>query len=130
MNVGDKHYDPLFPFGYGLTTKPTSGRFVGIFVARYEVLLLSPRLLLQSPPPSNPPRSDASGDRLRSLAGAALIPLAFDPFRLAASSSLCDPGLDLRCSALSLSPILSSPNLFRIDVTLLCLNRLRRERLN
>ncbi|XP_065852658.1 uncharacterized protein [Euphorbia lathyris] len=22
MNVGDKHYDPLFPFGYGLTTKP------------------------------------------------------------------------------------------------------------
>ncbi|KAJ8458927.1 hypothetical protein OPV22_031853 [Ensete ventricosum] len=26
MNVGDKHYDPLFPFGYGLTTKPQSGR--------------------------------------------------------------------------------------------------------
>ncbi|CAL9166688.1 unnamed protein product [Musa hybrid cultivar] len=26
MNVGDKHYDPLFPFGFGLTTKPTSGR--------------------------------------------------------------------------------------------------------
>ncbi|KAG8387192.1 hypothetical protein BUALT_Bualt03G0227700 [Buddleja alternifolia] len=23
MNVGDKHYDPLFPFGFGLTTKPT-----------------------------------------------------------------------------------------------------------
>ncbi|KAJ8763176.1 hypothetical protein K2173_025561 [Erythroxylum novogranatense] len=23
MNVGDKHYDPLFPFGYGLTTKPS-----------------------------------------------------------------------------------------------------------
>ncbi|KAL2481787.1 Glycosyl hydrolase family protein [Abeliophyllum distichum] len=23
MNVGDKHYDPLFPFGYGLTTEPT-----------------------------------------------------------------------------------------------------------
>ncbi|KAL3518736.1 hypothetical protein ACH5RR_021325 [Cinchona calisaya] len=22
MNVGDKHYDPLFPFGYGLTTQP------------------------------------------------------------------------------------------------------------
>ncbi|KAH7854633.1 hypothetical protein Vadar_016173 [Vaccinium darrowii] len=22
MNVGDPHYDPLFPFGYGLTTKP------------------------------------------------------------------------------------------------------------
>ncbi|KAL0337105.1 UNVERIFIED_CONTAM: Beta-glucosidase BoGH3B [Sesamum calycinum] len=22
MNVGDGHYDPLFPFGYGLTTKP------------------------------------------------------------------------------------------------------------
>ncbi|KAL3825654.1 hypothetical protein ACJIZ3_021683 [Penstemon smallii] len=22
MNVGDKHYDPLFPFGYGLTTEP------------------------------------------------------------------------------------------------------------
>ncbi|XP_011021458.1 PREDICTED: lysosomal beta glucosidase-like [Populus euphratica] len=23
MNVGDRHYDPLFPFGFGLTTKPT-----------------------------------------------------------------------------------------------------------
>ncbi|CAK9173869.1 unnamed protein product [Ilex paraguariensis] len=23
MNVGDKHYDPLYPFGFGLTTKPT-----------------------------------------------------------------------------------------------------------
>ncbi|CAA3000652.1 lysosomal beta glucosidase-like [Olea europaea subsp. europaea] len=23
MNVGDQHYDPLFPFGYGLTTEPT-----------------------------------------------------------------------------------------------------------
>lgn len=22
MNVGDQHYDPLFPFGYGLTTEP------------------------------------------------------------------------------------------------------------
>lgn len=22
MNVGDHHYDPLFPFGFGLTTKP------------------------------------------------------------------------------------------------------------
>ncbi|KAL2229223.1 UNVERIFIED_CONTAM: Beta-glucosidase BoGH3B [Sesamum indicum] len=22
MNVGDRHYDPLFPFGYGLTTEP------------------------------------------------------------------------------------------------------------
>ncbi|KAL0344891.1 UNVERIFIED_CONTAM: Beta-glucosidase BoGH3B [Sesamum radiatum] len=22
MNVGDRHYDPLFPFGYGLTTQP------------------------------------------------------------------------------------------------------------
>lgn len=22
MNVGDLHYDPLFPFGFGLTTKP------------------------------------------------------------------------------------------------------------
>lgn len=22
MNVGDPHYDPLFPFGYGLTTEP------------------------------------------------------------------------------------------------------------
>jgi len=26
MNVGDKHYDPLFPFGFGLTTKPTPAR--------------------------------------------------------------------------------------------------------
>ncbi|RWR96886.1 beta-glucosidase BoGH3B-like protein isoform X1 [Cinnamomum micranthum f. kanehirae] len=24
MNVGDKHYDPLFPFGFGLTTEPTT----------------------------------------------------------------------------------------------------------
>ncbi|KAK9029339.1 hypothetical protein V6N11_026458 [Hibiscus sabdariffa] len=24
MNVGDPHYDPLFPFGFGLTTEPTS----------------------------------------------------------------------------------------------------------
>ena len=24
MNVGDRHYDPLYPFGYGLTTEPTS----------------------------------------------------------------------------------------------------------
>jgi beta-glucosidase len=23
MNVGDPHYDPLFPFGFGLATKPT-----------------------------------------------------------------------------------------------------------
>lgn len=23
MNVGDAHYDPLFPFGFGLTTKPS-----------------------------------------------------------------------------------------------------------
>ncbi|KAI4305797.1 hypothetical protein L6164_029140 [Bauhinia variegata] len=23
MNVGDKHYDPLFPFGFGLTTEPS-----------------------------------------------------------------------------------------------------------
>ncbi|KAI6669719.1 hypothetical protein NL676_004604 [Syzygium grande] len=26
MNVGDPHYDPLFPFGFGLTTKPTGGQ--------------------------------------------------------------------------------------------------------
>ncbi|XP_073054633.1 uncharacterized protein [Primulina eburnea] len=25
MNVGDPHYDPLFPFGFGLTTQPRSG---------------------------------------------------------------------------------------------------------
>ncbi|XP_057548714.1 uncharacterized protein LOC130827110 isoform X2 [Amaranthus tricolor] len=25
MNVGDKHYDPLFPFGFGLTTNSTKG---------------------------------------------------------------------------------------------------------
>ncbi|XP_020553263.1 lysosomal beta glucosidase-like [Sesamum indicum] len=25
MNVGDQHYDPLFPFGYGLTTVPVRG---------------------------------------------------------------------------------------------------------
>ncbi|KAK1296734.1 hypothetical protein QJS10_CPB15g02166 [Acorus calamus] len=26
MNVGDKHYDPLFPFGFGLTTNPVNAR--------------------------------------------------------------------------------------------------------
>ncbi|WOK91742.1 hypothetical protein Cni_G00432 [Canna indica] len=26
MNVGDAHYDPLFPFGFGLTTKPATSR--------------------------------------------------------------------------------------------------------
>lgn len=26
MNVGDPHYDPLFPFGFGLTTKPSMAR--------------------------------------------------------------------------------------------------------
>ncbi|EPS66822.1 hypothetical protein M569_07948 [Genlisea aurea] len=26
MNVGDKHYDPLFPFGFGLTTEPVKAR--------------------------------------------------------------------------------------------------------
>ncbi|XP_072972400.1 uncharacterized protein [Typha angustifolia] len=26
MNVGDQNYDPLFPFGFGLTTKPTAAR--------------------------------------------------------------------------------------------------------
>ncbi|XP_076953195.1 uncharacterized protein LOC143627198 [Bidens hawaiensis] len=25
MNVGDPHYDPLYPFGYGLTTEPSKG---------------------------------------------------------------------------------------------------------
>ena len=25
MNVEDPHYDPLFPFGFGLSTKPTKG---------------------------------------------------------------------------------------------------------
>ncbi|XP_047330196.1 beta-glucosidase BoGH3B-like [Impatiens glandulifera] len=25
MNVGDKYYDPLYPFGFGLTTKPAKG---------------------------------------------------------------------------------------------------------
>ncbi|WOL15298.1 hypothetical protein Cni_G24079 [Canna indica] len=26
MNVGDEHYDPLFPFGFGLTTEPKAAR--------------------------------------------------------------------------------------------------------
>ncbi|XP_047981136.1 beta-glucosidase BoGH3B-like [Salvia hispanica] len=26
MNVGDRHYDPLFPFGYGLTTHPAKAK--------------------------------------------------------------------------------------------------------
>lgn len=26
MNVGDLHYDPLFPFGFGLTTKPNNNQ--------------------------------------------------------------------------------------------------------
>ncbi|KAL3646123.1 hypothetical protein CASFOL_011303 [Castilleja foliolosa] len=25
MNFGDEHYDPLFPYGFGLTTKPVGG---------------------------------------------------------------------------------------------------------
>ena len=25
MNVGDMHYDPLYPFGFGLTTEPSMG---------------------------------------------------------------------------------------------------------
>jgi len=25
MNVGDPHYDPLFPFGFGLATEPSKG---------------------------------------------------------------------------------------------------------
>jgi hypothetical protein len=24
MNVGDSHYDPLFPYDFGLTTKPVN----------------------------------------------------------------------------------------------------------
>ncbi|KAH7675257.1 beta-glucosidase protein [Dioscorea alata] len=35
MNVGDKHYDPLFPFGFGLTTMPT-GRMISAAVVRNE----------------------------------------------------------------------------------------------
>ncbi|KAF7148887.1 hypothetical protein RHSIM_Rhsim03G0055400 [Rhododendron simsii] len=27
MNVEDTHYDPLFPFGYGLSTKPSGGNY-------------------------------------------------------------------------------------------------------
>ncbi|XP_071910837.1 uncharacterized protein [Coffea arabica] len=27
MNVGDPHYDPLFPFGFGLTTKPSEAHY-------------------------------------------------------------------------------------------------------
>ncbi|CAL1356566.1 unnamed protein product [Linum trigynum] len=27
MNVGDKHYDPLFPFGFGLTTEAAKGNY-------------------------------------------------------------------------------------------------------
>jgi beta-glucosidase len=26
MNVGDPHYDPLFPFGFGITTKPAQSK--------------------------------------------------------------------------------------------------------
>lgn len=26
MNVGDSHYDPVFPFGFGLTTEPTKSQ--------------------------------------------------------------------------------------------------------
>ncbi|KAE8699213.1 hypothetical protein F3Y22_tig00110584pilonHSYRG00264 [Hibiscus syriacus] len=28
MNVGDPHYDPLFPFGFGLTTEPTKRLYI------------------------------------------------------------------------------------------------------
>nr|CAN61369.1 hypothetical protein VITISV_011685 [Vitis vinifera] len=30
MNVGDSHYDPLFPFGFGLTTKTVVARYESI----------------------------------------------------------------------------------------------------
>lgn len=36
MNVGDKHYDPLFPFGFGLTTKPMDARSSSADLARKE----------------------------------------------------------------------------------------------
>nr|WJM00640.1 1,3-beta-glucanase 1 [Lilium hybrid cultivar] len=31
MNVGDKHYDPLFPFGFGLTTSPINQKQISDF---------------------------------------------------------------------------------------------------
>ncbi|KAJ0966361.1 hypothetical protein J5N97_027499 [Dioscorea zingiberensis] len=36
MNVGDKHYDPLFPFGFGLSTLPMARLFSGAPVMRNE----------------------------------------------------------------------------------------------
>nr|CAA07070.1 beta-D-glucosidase [Tropaeolum majus] len=38
MNVGDKHYDPLFPFGFGLTTKPSNRtEFIGLIFGDLEM---------------------------------------------------------------------------------------------
>ncbi|KAL6559066.1 hypothetical protein OROHE_006435 [Orobanche hederae] len=37
MNVGDEHYDPLFPFGFGLTTEPTEVNLVVLFAGEFSL---------------------------------------------------------------------------------------------
>ncbi|XP_051124283.1 uncharacterized protein LOC127246750 [Andrographis paniculata] len=46
MNVGDSHYDPLFPFGFGLTTKSTVARSVSNGVQRMPCLSIAMILVL------------------------------------------------------------------------------------
>lgn len=36
MNVGEEHYDPLFPFGFGLTYNSTGSSYIC-----YKVILIS-----------------------------------------------------------------------------------------
>ncbi|KAF8398039.1 hypothetical protein HHK36_016965 [Tetracentron sinense] len=41
MNVGDTHYDPLFPFGFGLTTEPIAARYSSAGAIGRPSLLIS-----------------------------------------------------------------------------------------
>ena len=40
MNVGDSHYDPLFPFGFGLTTETVMARYGSINLTEFLYSLL------------------------------------------------------------------------------------------
>ncbi|XP_073006450.1 uncharacterized protein [Typha latifolia] len=48
MNVGDKHYDPLFPFDFGLTTKSSEARFSASGIVREGCSLVSLHLSLSA----------------------------------------------------------------------------------
>ncbi|KAG6763147.1 hypothetical protein POTOM_033683 [Populus tomentosa] len=44
MNVGDSHYDPLFPYDFGLTTKPVNASFDKFFSIIVDYILIDPSL--------------------------------------------------------------------------------------